>query len=213
MIQSTTIANNEPLSSIVQIQHNITASYQERGNHFAPCLRAARRGYQFSSSNRDNLRYVTQPQRLLARNSRLYGSRSRVVRGRSGRSSTLLRSKKAALLVMGRCILLYVSDGKTELSRTNIPVAVNQQKAEDWFGNNIENTVEHGFTIGVDDVAAFGKTPGDGVQEPNTNGEDTALVEGTGWVGTQSAGMATSNEDEGVNDIAERQHSKNPVAP
>ena len=48
-----------------------------------------------------------------------------------------------------------------------------QESAKDWLGQDVQNTVEHRLRVGRDDVATFGKSPSNRVEEPEEGGPGT----------------------------------------
>lgn len=66
---------------------------------------------------------------------------------------------------------------ESKLSRINLVVAEDEQEAKDGLGEDIQDTVEDGLGVGVDDIAALGQAPGDRVQEPQEEGQHATLHE------------------------------------
>lgn len=92
-------------------------------------------------------------------------------RERSGSSSTAITRVLTALLAMvsGMCttylswvffIRAYVN---TESGGLNVAMTPQEESAEDGFGHDVKDTVEHGFRVGRDDIAALGESPGNRV--------------------------------------------------
>lgn len=88
-----------------------------------------------------------------------------------------------------------------------------QKESESRFGEDVEDTVEDGLRVGVNDVATLGQTPGNGVEEPEEDGEDTTLEEGRLDGSTQSIGVAATVDNKLVDDKEEGEHAKDPVTP
>ena len=49
-------------------------------------------------------------------------------------------------------IAVVVRNVQTQSSRRNVPVTEDQCDAEDWFGDQIQNSVEDGFSVRRDDL-------------------------------------------------------------
>ena len=62
---------------------------------------------------------------------------------------------------------IEVTDVQAELLWRNVAVAEDEQGAKDGLGDDIENAVEDGLAIGMDDVTTFTEAPGNGVEEPD----------------------------------------------
>ena len=56
---------------------------------------------------------------------------------------------------------------QVQLLGGDVAVAEEQQETKDGLGDDVENTVEDGFRVGMDDITTFAKTPSDGVEEPD----------------------------------------------
>ena len=52
-------------------------------------------------------------------------------------------------------------------------MAPDQESTKDWFGQDIQNAVEDSFRVGCDDISTLGKSPGDGVEEPEESSPST----------------------------------------
>lgn len=76
-----------------------------------------------------------------------------------------------------------------------------EKSTKHWLGENIQDTIEDGFTIRCDDITTFRKTPGNGVEEPKEDCEDTADHIRTADIGTESVGVAAAEEDEDVHNV------------
>lgn len=74
------------------------------------------------------------------------------------------------LLWQGLLSVGVIVDLKAKSCWCNSPVAVDKSNAEDWLGEEIQHTIEDGFIIGCDDVAALAESPGDGIEEPDDEG-------------------------------------------
>lgn len=55
-------------------------------------------------------------------------------------------------------------------------MAPKEQESEDWLGNQVENAVEDGFRVGMDDIATLGDSPSNRIEKPDKDGEDAACV-------------------------------------
>ena len=88
-----------------------------------------------------------------------------------------------------------------------------EESAEDWLRKQIQNTVEDGLAVRVDDVASLRKTPGDGVEEPQKDGKNTAGQVRTADVGSEGSSVLAGDEDQDINDVEESQVTEYVVSP
>ncbi len=91
-------------------------------------------------------------------------------RGMAGTSSTLadvrrdtLASTIAMVLLRG---LVRLADIAAQGTGGRFAVAPEEQTGEHDLGHYVENAVEDGLGVRVNDVTAFGQTPGDRIEEP-----------------------------------------------
>lgn len=57
-----------------------------------------------------------------------------------------------------------------EASGFNIAVTPEQESTKNWLGQDVQDTVEHSFRVGRDDIATFRKSPSYRVEEPEEGG-------------------------------------------
>ena len=62
-----------------------------------------------------------------------------------------------------------------------------EESTKDWLGEEVKDAVEDSLRVGGDDVASLTDTPGDGVEEPQTNGPAAADGEHLVDILTESA--------------------------
>lgn len=106
-----------------------------------------------------------------------------------------------------------LTDAEAKLSWCDGAVTKEEKGTEHWLGEKIQDTVKDGLAVRCDHVATFCKAPGDGVEEPQENCEDTAGHVGTTDIGTESVGVATAKEDQNVHDVQERKHAEGKESP
>jgi len=102
---------------------------------------------------------------------------------------------------------------ETKLSWGDGTVTPQEKSTEHWLGEKIQDTVKDGLAIWCNNVATFRKTPGDGIEEPQEDCEDTAGCVGTADIGTQSVGVAAANEDQHVQNVEESKAAEDEVSP
>lgn len=131
-------------------------------------------------------------------------------------SSTIVASRSGTLRVHN-ALLISVLTGlvhvKTEHCRVNLVMAKDEQEAKDGLCKDVQNTIEDGLGIGVDNVAALAQAPGDRVQEPQEQGQHTAVHEGALDRTSQGGGMATSVNSKLVSDEEQGRRAKGEVSP
>lgn len=103
-------------------------------------------------------------------------------------------------------------DAKTQGSGVDVAVAPDEDGTPDRLGKDVEHTVEDGFGVRVDDVAALGQTPCNGVQKPEEHEHGAGDVVGALDVGVDGAGVLATWTDDNVNDVEEGDHADGPVA-
>lgn len=106
-----------------------------------------------------------------------------------------------------------LTEVEANLGGVDLVVSEEQEETESRLGEDIEDTVEYGLRVRVNDVATLRQTPGDGVEEPEEDGQDTALEEGRLDRSTKSVGVAATVNNELVDDKEEGEHAKDPVTP
>lgn len=111
------------------------------------------------------------------------------------------------------CSHAGLPDVKSEGGRINGPVTEKKHKTEHRLGDNIENAIKDSFGIRVDDIAALGHTPCNGIQEPDKDGQDSTHIERTCNGASQSLCVTTAIENKSVDDIEEGKHAERPVTP
>lgn len=99
--------------------------------------------------------------------------------------------------------LLPVDDGSTRLAHgqaqvggVDLVVAKEEQEAKARLGEDVEDAVEDGLRVRVDDVAALGQAPGDGIQKPQEDGEHAAVEKGALDRAAEGVGVAAGVDDE-----------------
>ena len=101
-------------------------------------------------------------------------------------SSAVVRSSTSGGAIVGNCgskatillvcvgTVIVIADVEAEGSWVDVAVTPEKQGTEDWFGKDVENTVEHSFGVWSNYIATLGKTPGDWIDEPEEDGPCTA---------------------------------------
>lgn len=117
------------------------------------------------------------------------------------------------LRVLALRTLNRVPDSQAKLGRGDVLVAKDKHKAKDRLSDDIENTVEDGLGVRVNDVATLGHTPGDGVEEPDKKGHESAHVEDTANIWAQSLGVRAGDQSQDVDNVEEGEHAEGPVTP
>lgn len=113
---------------------------------------------------------------------------------------------------LGR-ILFIRADVKTESGGLDVAMAPQEESTEDGLGHDVEDTVEDGFGIGGDDVAALAEAPGDGVQEPEADGPDAADGVGFGDVAAERCGVLAGGDGHGEGDPQECRAAEDEITP
>jgi len=108
----------------------------------------------------------------------------------------MLRAEVATMRVVpvGGCSLI-ITDVETKSCWVNVAVSYEEQYTENGLGEDIKNAVENSLGVGRNDIATFGQTPGDGVDEPEEDGPYTADHEGSVDCGTKCARVFEANKD------------------
>lgn len=133
------------------------------------------------------------------------GCVSRVVCGRRARTSSLLSSRWS--------IWTWYTKVKAQAANVDIAMAPEEESAKDGLGEEVENAVEDSFGVRRDDVPAFAHAPGDRIQEPETDGPNTANSVNPVDIGTEITRLAASIEDNGPSDEEEGNNTEDEVAP
>ena len=102
---------------------------------------------------------------------------------------------------------------ETKISWTDVPVAPEQKSTEDRLGHHIENSIENSLGIRMDDVASLGNTPSNRVQEPQTDGQDTASQIDPVDSRTKSLGVLARHEHQDIHDVQEGNHAEGEETP
>lgn len=95
----------------------------------------------------------------------------------------------------------------------DVTVTPDEQETKDWLGKNVKDTVESGFRIGVNDISALSKTPGNGVKEPQEDGPDAANQEGAVYVGTENKSVLACDPNNVPCNTEKSDHAKSVVSP
>ena len=119
------------------------------------------------------------------------------------RVDAILNTRAMRTLLVNNRVAIVVANGHTNRRGVNVAVTPNEKSTEDGLGDEVKNTVEDGFRVGRDDVAALAKTPGDGVQDPEEGGERAADGEALADLGTVARSVAAGLEDELIDDVEE----------
>ena len=109
--------------------------------------------------------------------------------------------------------VLVILDVETEIGGGDAAVSEQQDGAEDRLGEDVEDTIKDGLAVRGDDVSALSQTPGDGVQEPQEDGEDTAAEERPADLRAESGSVSAGDEDQDIHDVEEGEASKDEVSP
>lgn len=113
----------------------------------------------------------------------------------------------------GGWIIIIVADMKTKSGRVDVAMPPKEKSTEDRLGHEVEHAIENGFGIRGDDIAAFGETPGNGVQEPEEDGPDTTDGVGAGDVIAKYCCVLASGHCDGPCDPQEGNRAEGKVAP
>lgn len=70
-----------------------------------------------------------------------------------------------------------LTEVQANLGGVDLVVSEEQKETETRLGEDVKDTVEDSLGVRVNDVATLRQTPGDGVEEPEEDGQDTALEE------------------------------------
>ncbi|KAH9821368.1 hypothetical protein Tdes44962_MAKER04965 [Teratosphaeria destructans] len=71
-------------------------------------------------------------------------------------------------------LLIVVAEPHAHPGRIDAPVSDQQEDGEERLGAEVQDAVEDCLAVRCDHVAAFADAPGDGVQQPDHEREDTA---------------------------------------
>ena len=102
---------------------------------------------------------------------------------------------------------------KTQLLRVDVTMSKKEQRAKDWLGEQVQDTVENGLAVRSDNVATFRKTPCNRVEEPEEDGEDSTHQVDPTNIRSKCSCVFSGNKDEHIHDIEESQVAKDIVAP
>lgn len=106
-----------------------------------------------------------------------------------------------------------LTDAEAKLSWVDVTMAPEKKSTKHRLRQQIEDTVEYSFAIRGNDIATFRKTPGNRVQEPQENGQDTANIVGATDIWTESECVLTRNEDQDVHDVQEGNAAEDIISP
>lgn len=109
--------------------------------------------------------------------------------------------------------LVRLANRPTDITGGRLPVTPEEEAREYDLGHDVEDAVEDGLRVRMDDVAALAQTPADRVQEPEQQQPDAAYPEGLLRVAAQHVGVAPRIVQELVRDEEERGHAEGPEAP
>lgn len=110
-------------------------------------------------------------------------------------------------------IITIIPYMKAKSGGVNIAVTPKKESTKDGLCKNIQNTVEDGLRVRCDDVAALGKAPGDGVQEPEEDGPDAANQVSSGNFGTKCNCVFTGGPSNGPSNPKECNKAEGEVSP
>jgi hypothetical protein len=102
---------------------------------------------------------------------------------------------------------------QTKTREIDVTVPPEQQRAETWLGEDVENAIEDGLGIGRDDITTLAETPRNRVQEPQRDGPDAAEGVDVGDVGADDAGVGAAFKDDCVGNEEEGRAAEGEVAP
>ena len=109
--------------------------------------------------------------------------------------------------------VIVVANVHTEGRWVNVAVTPKEQSTKDRLGHQVKDTVKDGLAIGSNDVAALAETPGNGVQEPEEDGPNTANHIGPRNVRSQSGSVLAADENDVPCHEEQGKHAKGPVSP
>jgi len=115
--------------------------------------------------------------------------------------------------LLGDWRVVIVADVEADLGRVDVAVAPDDEGSENGLGEEVEDTVEDGLRVGSDDVTSLGYTPGNWIDEPESDEPGAADEEGAGDIGAEGSGMKTSDEQDVVGDNGETEDSEDEVTP
>lgn len=110
-------------------------------------------------------------------------------------------------------VFVVITNVQAHAGGLNALVADDEHQAEEGFGAGVQDAVEDGLRVGVEDIAAFAETPGDGVEEPDEQGQDATAEEDLVDVAAESLGVLATRYGERVDDPQEGGAAERVVAP
>lgn len=116
-------------------------------------------------------------------------------------------------LLNTRVTVARLSDAEPESTRVDGTVAPEQQEGEDGLGDDIQDAVEDGLGVRVDDIASLSNTPGNRVKEPDKDCQDAADVVGTRDGAAEDPGMAAAVDEQRVDDKEESTAGEDKISP
>lgn len=117
------------------------------------------------------------------------------------------------LPVMSRFTQSVVPEVKTQIASINVSVTPKEEESEDRLGNQIKDAVKDSLRIRMNHISALGNAPGDGIKEPDEDGENTTHVVGAADGTSKGTGMATAFEEEAPDDVEESCAAEDEVTP
>lgn len=109
--------------------------------------------------------------------------------------------------------VIVITDVDAKTTRVNVAVAPEKQGSKDGFRENIQDTVEDGLRVRSDDVATLRQTPGNGIEEPQEDGPNTAGEESLVDVGAESESVFAGSPGDGPGNPEEGNAAKGEVSP
>lgn len=98
-------------------------------------------------------------------------------------------------------IAVVVPDSNAQACRINVVVAKQKDGAENDFGNEIQNTVEDGFGVWRKVVSAFAQAPGNRVDDPQDQCQDSACHEDPRYVRAKGGSAPSGCPSQLVDDV------------
>ena len=88
-----------------------------------------------------------------------------------------------------------------------------QKGTENWFGHNIQDTVEHSLRVGRNNVATLGQSPSDRVEEPEEGSPGADDEVGLRDIRPNGSCVLAAGPDECPRNPEESEASKGVVSP
>ena len=109
--------------------------------------------------------------------------------------------------------IIGVVDMETKSAGVDVAVAKEKHGAEDWLGDQVEDTIEDSLGVGVDKVATLRNAPSNGVKEPNPNGQDTAGHEGLVDIVAECVRVLAADACQHIDDVKEGGITEGEISP